>query len=289
MKKSLILYLLLLVCLFSCGNKKSNQEKNDFILGAITFNSESQNILDIDLFESVDGKANLINPIPNKKQNAFNVANIWEDLKDNELYRKQIEEYVVNNCSTEIEKKEDGKSYYFYSRFTYSPSFISSHNSQFKELVLSNPLRYYSSEFIDDIKKLENGAINKDDVIDKYGLYYISSYSLYQNMDRKITITDINNRNNKDEIELIYNYYTSSRKSMSLENYTKVMTLINEYDIDINLSSAKGTYSFYEYLDNIYIGNNILGELVRKARNTSPLFLPLEYQKAANILGIEAC
>ena len=245
MKKSLILYLLLLVCLFSCGNKKSNQEKNDFILGAITFNSESQNILDIDLFESVDGRANLIDPIPNKKQNAFNVANIWEDLKDNELYRKQIEEYVVNNCSTEIEKKEDGKSYYFYSRFTYSPSFISSHNSEFKELVLSNPLRYYSSEFIDDIKKLENGAINKDDVIDKYGLYYISSYSLYQNMDRKITITDINNRNNKDEIELIYNYYTNSRKSMSLENYTKIMTLINEYDIDINLSSAKGTYSFY--------------------------------------------
>ena len=77
MKKSLILYLLLLVCLFSCGNKKSNQEKNDFILGAITFNSESQNILDIDLFESVDGRANLIDQIPNKKQNAFNVANVF--------------------------------------------------------------------------------------------------------------------------------------------------------------------------------------------------------------------
>lgn len=67
------------------------------------------------------------------------------------------------------------------------------------------------------------------------------------------------------------------------------MELINEYDSDINLSTAKGTYSFDEYLDNIYNGNNIFVGLVRKVRNTNALFLSIEYQKAANILGIEAC
>lgn len=58
-----------------------------------------------------------------------------------------------------------------------------------------------------------------------------------------------------------------------------LMKLINEYDIDINFSTAKGTYSFDEYLDNIYDGNNIFGEPVRKVRNTNALFLPPEYQR----------
>ena len=281
LKRNLYLFILAFT-LFSCTNEEID---DDYIAGNFSFCSEQIGDVSFNLFDSVDKSYTIDcnDKMPIKKENVFNVPNILHDIEDGSYNNWIIEDACSGKHISRYKDDSLGCVNYEYS---YRCDYSAVLGNLLRSLIVSNPTRYYSSQFIEDIEKLENEIIEKNDIVNKYGLYYVNAYNIYQEINRQIQIYDINNRQNEDEMDLINDYFTKGEKSMSLEKHKLVMDLINQYDIKINLATTNYTYSYEEYLYEINSGLDIHGNITRELLNTKRIFLPTIYQKAADILGI---
>ena len=181
MRKTIFICLFILVVILSSCTRKNDEGKENYNEGKIYFSSDIYSNLDVDLFDSVDRSYDYASndEIPNKTQNVFNVTNIFEDFKDKKLYESQIYELGIYTSSCKTNRKKDENNFYFISEYIYYKSSITSMKSAFHSLDVSNPTRYYSAEFIEDIEKLENGAIEKNDITRVLQLLCYEALSLY--------------------------------------------------------------------------------------------------------------
>ena len=290
-KITVFLVVLLLFPFLSCTPKNVESTINSEIKeGKIYYSGEILDNLDVDLFVSVDKEYYFSNnmELPKKTQNAFNVSNILEDLKDENLYDELIYEFSFHTSSCGATEGYDDNKYQYYLRGSYYDKAISSMKQQFINLVINNPLRYYSNEFIADIEKLENELLQKEDIVNKYGLYYVSAYSICKKFQYKLIIDDINYRDNNSEIDKIRKLYLYGENSMSTEDYNTIKEVIKNYDVNIQFLTTSNSYTFQEYMEMVNSNGDFFGGEIKEIRDSSSLFLPSKYQKAADILQINA-